>query len=89
MVCGHRPTETSQSSSPSFTEHRASWGVTDSNGGGLCCGLGATLKQTVKRVKTYFLQGAGITVMGLWELATGFGGCRHAGSETTGVKLLR
>ena len=36
-----------------------------------------------------FSQGAGFTVTGLWELAAGFGGCRHAGSGTAGVKLLR
>ena len=47
------------------------------------------LKQKmVKRVKN-ILQGAGFIAMGLWDLAAGCGGCRQAGSETTGVKLLR
>ena len=62
-------------------------GVTGSGSGGLCCGLWYLEKeQQVKKGYTY-LQGAGSMGMGLWELAMRFGGCRQAGSGTTGVKL--
>ena len=43
--------------------------------------LGVTLK---------CLQGAGYMAIGLWDFGVaGCGGCRQAGSRTTGVKLLR